>query len=251
MQTSNEINHIATALAKAQGERGRAKKDANNPHFNKKYADLASCWDACQQPLAANGLAVVQANVPNEKGVTVKTRLIHSSGQWIEDEGLFVPASKLDAQGFGSAETYCRRYALCAMVGIAPEEDDGNAAAESNKKAARPAKAQETPDIDPAEYYQKAAAGIPSIKTLASVITASEKLKARKMAHGVSVDHYHELDGKLAARAIEVCKTAEDFDKLAVFIRGLHQELRLNETAYMELATEMNAAKDSRLGVAA
>jgi hypothetical protein len=139
MKTSETINEIATALAKAQASMGRAKKDATNPHFGKSYADLDACWDACQEPLTSNGIAVIQANKPTENGVTIETRLIHSSGQWIQDEGLFVPASKIDAQGFGSAETYCRRYALCAMVGIAPDDDDGNAASRPQRKA-EPAK---------------------------------------------------------------------------------------------------------------
>lgn len=143
MKTSEKIDAIGAALAKAQAAMGRAKRDAENPHFKSKYADLDACWDACQGPLTSHEIAVVQANKPTDNGVTIETRLIHSSGQWIEDDGLFVPASKLDAQGFGSAETYCRRYALCAMVGIAPDDDDGNAAAastpsETTKPEAKP-----------------------------------------------------------------------------------------------------------------
>lgn len=131
MKHSEQLNAISEALSKAQAVMAGAKKDAANPFFKTKYADLASCWLACKDALTGNGIAVVQGNTPHDGGVQVQTRLMHKSGQWIEDDGLFVPATKADAQGFGSALTYARRYSLCAMVGIAPEDDDGNAAAKT------------------------------------------------------------------------------------------------------------------------
>ena len=134
MKHSEQTDAISAALALAQGVMAGAKKDAANPFFKTKYADLASCWLACKDALTGNGIAVVQGNTPHDGGVQVQTRLMHKSGQWVEDDGLFVPATKADAQGFGSALTYARRYSLCAMVGIAPEDDDGNAAAKSAPK---------------------------------------------------------------------------------------------------------------------
>lgn len=131
MQTSESINELATALAKAQGQIKGAVKDAENPHFRSKYADLASVWDACRAALTANGLSVIQAprGVHTDGGwtVEVETRLLHSSGQWMGDT-ITVPVGKPDAQGLGSALTYARRYALASFVGVAPEDDDGNAA---------------------------------------------------------------------------------------------------------------------------
>lgn len=131
MQTSEQINELATALAKAQGAIKGAIKDAENPHFRSKYADLASVWDACRVALSSNGLAVLQAprGAVNEAGwvVEVETRLLHASGQWMGDT-ITVPVGKPDAQGLGSALTYARRYALASFVGVAPEDDDGNAA---------------------------------------------------------------------------------------------------------------------------
>ena len=109
----------------------RAKKDTANPFYKSRYADLAACWDAVQVALPPNGLSVIQLTRASEKDeVIVVTRLCHSSGEWIEGE-LSLPVSKADAQGYGSALTYARRYGLCAIVGIAPEEDDGNAAAQA------------------------------------------------------------------------------------------------------------------------
>lgn len=137
MRTSEQIGEIAAALAKAQGLIEGAKKGRENPHFKSKYADLASIWDACREALSVNGLSVVQVTAPSTKDeVVVITRLMHASGQWYEGV-LAMPVSKGDAQGFGSALTYTRRYALAAMVGVAPEDDDGNlaAAAKPNGKA--------------------------------------------------------------------------------------------------------------------
>src|SRR6188768_1555109 len=115
MQTSELINELATSLSKAQGKIKGAVKDAENPHFRSKYADLASVWDACREALTKNGLSVIQAprGVLTDGGwtVEVETRLLHSSGEWMGDT-ITVPVGKPDAQGVGSALTYARRYAL-------------------------------------------------------------------------------------------------------------------------------------------
>ena len=128
MQHSENINEIATALAKAQGEIKGATKDSENPHFKTRYADLASVWEACRAALSANGIAVIQApTIDSEGNVCVETLLCHSSGQWMRSD-LSVRPAKADAQAVGSVITYLRRYALAAMVGVAPEDDDGEAA---------------------------------------------------------------------------------------------------------------------------
>lgn len=127
MAARPSIADLAAALCKAQAQMEGAKKDANNPHFKSKYADLASVWDAIRAPLTSNGLSVVQLLRSIQGGVEVETILMHASGQQISDV-FAMPATKNDAQGYGSAATYARRYALMAMVGVAPEDDDGNAA---------------------------------------------------------------------------------------------------------------------------
>jgi hypothetical protein len=95
MQTSENINELATALSKAQGQMGGASKTANNPFFKSKYADLGSVISAIKEPLAENGLSYVQFpfSVQGEVGVT--TRLMHSSGQWMESM-FSIPAPKND-----------------------------------------------------------------------------------------------------------------------------------------------------------
>jgi hypothetical protein len=130
IEQSESIATLATALAKVQATVEGALKDSNNPHFKSKYADLSSVWAACREQLCANGLTVVQ--FPGEmvdNRMTMTTQLSHSSGEWMRGT-LSIPLSKVDAQGYGSAVTYARRYALAAVVGVCPEDDDGNAASQ-------------------------------------------------------------------------------------------------------------------------
>ncbi len=136
MKTSEQINEIATALSKAQGHMKPAAKDALNPHFKSKFADFASVWEAIREPMTSNGLTVLQDVFTEEKGVSVLTRIIHTSGQWIEFGPLTIPVNKYDAHGVGSATSYAKRYALCAAIGVVGEEDDdGNKAASGKLKA--------------------------------------------------------------------------------------------------------------------
>ena len=138
------MKQIASALVKAQKAFGPALKTSVNPHFKSRYADLAACIEAVIDGLNNNGIALVQQTHECADGVIVETLLIHESGETISGGKLHVPASKQDAQGFGSALSYARRYSLMATTGIAPEDDDGNAA---SKK----------PAIDPAPYLKQVA----------------------------------------------------------------------------------------------
>lgn len=126
VRMSGSIGKLADALAKAQGEMEGALKDSTNPHFKSKYADLAAVRDACR-PLSKHGLAVLQPTKADGARVTVTTMLVHSSGEWIAED-LTLTAGQATPQAVGSAITYGRRYGLAAMVGIAPEDDDGEAA---------------------------------------------------------------------------------------------------------------------------
>lgn len=145
MQASENLNELAAALSKTQAMLQGAVKDAKNDHFKSKYADLASCWDACREALAANGLSVVQLPEGDGSVVTTTTMLLHTSGQWVSCTGTFKP-TKADPQGLGSCITYARRYQLCAVVGISPEDDDGNAASEPVKQAKPERKPEPKPE---------------------------------------------------------------------------------------------------------
>lgn len=122
------MQKIAAALVKAQKAFGPALKTSNNPHFRSKYADLSAVVEAVIDGLNDNGIALMQIPHDCESGVTVETLFIHESGETLSAGRLYVPATKQDAQGYGSALTYARRYSLMAACGIAPEDDDGNAA---------------------------------------------------------------------------------------------------------------------------
>ena len=136
------FSKVAAALVKAQKEFGPALKSSSNPHFKSRYADLAACVEAVVESLNNNGIALTQRVSPSDNGVIVETVFIHESGEIINCGQLHVPASKHDAQGYGSALTYARRYSLMAACGIVPEDDDGNAASKRPTAPAIP-----TPDI--------------------------------------------------------------------------------------------------------
>jgi ERF superfamily len=124
----NEQKNIAAALVKAQRSFGTALKDKTNPAFRSKYADLGACIDAVMGALNVAGIALIQRQHPQDGGVCIETVFLHESGEQISAGLLTVPAAKQDSQGYGSALTYARRYSLMAACGIAPEDDDGNAA---------------------------------------------------------------------------------------------------------------------------
>ena len=138
MKTSESIKQLSAALLKAQRAIKFASKDANNPHFKSKYADLPAVIDAIKPALNDAGIAFLQTFSPSEAGfIAVTTRLMHESGEWIQDTAT-VPLPKADPQGYGSAATYARRYSLAAITGLYQDDDDGNAA--SHNKPAQIAK---------------------------------------------------------------------------------------------------------------
>jgi hypothetical protein len=137
------MKEIASALVKAQKEFGPALKSSTNPAFRSRYADLSACVEAVIDALNNNDIFMMQPTHECDNGVIVETIFIHSSGEQISSGKLHVPATKHDAQGYGSALTYARRYSLMTACGIAPEDDDGNS-------ASKPKAAPEKPVAQPA-----------------------------------------------------------------------------------------------------
>lgn len=129
---------IFAAFVKAQRNFAPALKASINPHFKSRYVDLSGCVEAVIDALHEQGLALIQYTSESGDGVTVETAFIHESGEIMTCGKLHVPASKHDAQGYGSALTYARRYSLMAACGIAPEDDDGNAATKAPKNGHAP-----------------------------------------------------------------------------------------------------------------
>lgn len=136
MKTSEAVSEISKAFAAMQSELKPASKDAVNPAFKSKYADLAAIWDACRDPLSRNGLFVGQDVTSEPKRVSVTTRVMHVSGQWFEFGPFSVPVEKETAHGLGSATSYAKRYALSAALGVVAEnDDDGNEASSRSSQS--------------------------------------------------------------------------------------------------------------------
>lgn len=159
---------IATALVKAQKAFGPAIKTSTNPHFKSKYADLSACVEAVIESLNDNGIMLMQQCHESESGVIVETLFIHESGETFSAGKLHVPAAKQDPQGYGSALTYARRYSLIAACGIAPEDDDGNAASKQQSSA------------KPAAKFNLAA----SLKWIKEAATPQEGITRARNAYG-------------------------------------------------------------------
>ena len=125
------MKEISSAFVKAQKRFGPAIKNAKSNR--NKYADLSSCLDAVIDAFHESGIAMIQHTHEHHDGVVVETIFLHESGETMSAGKLFIPSGKGDAQSFGSALTYARRYSLMAACGLAPEDDDGKKASEPEK----------------------------------------------------------------------------------------------------------------------
>jgi hypothetical protein len=154
MERSEQLDKLATALADAQGEFPVIPKEANNPFFKSKYADLASIIKTIQPVLAKHGLSVVHTLEDADTGIRVRTTLLHKSGQFLSGVMQMRP-TKDDPQAFGSATTYAKRYGLSAVLNLATDEDDdGNAASAPSAKVQQYAKPK--PQSQPQGHNPKA-----------------------------------------------------------------------------------------------
>lgn len=161
MKSSDSIKDLADALCKAQSQMGGAVKDAKNPFFKSNYADLTSVIKAIKQPFADNGLSYTQFPLSDEQGVGVVTRLMHKSGEWMENS-YTLPLVKRDPQAAGSAITYARRYALQSIAGIPTADDD----AESSMLRSDQVKQD--------EYRDSITDLLPSVKAIKDGIAAND-----------------------------------------------------------------------------
>jgi len=173
---SESIAAISAAIAKAQNEVENASKNANNPHFKSKYADLAELLNTVRPVFSSHGLAVLQ--MPSFDGgvASVETMISHLSGEWISSV-CSAPVTKQDAQGVGSAITYLRRYSLAAMCGISQEDDDANSAVGHAKK---PVKEDSMPIVDDAEYTALVALLQPSITSIKFALSNGDYSTAKE-----------------------------------------------------------------------
>lgn len=179
---------VAAAFVRAQKAFGPALKSATNPHFRSRYADLSACIEAVIDALNDNGIALLQRTYECNDGVMVETVFVHESGEVIEGGMLHVPATKQDAQGYGSALTYARRYSLLAATGMAPEDDDGNAASKPKSTVDQSAMADHLAAIEAATTEEELkAAYLPAYKAAGNDANWQKKLIAAKDAKKASL----------------------------------------------------------------
>lgn len=127
MEHSESIKNLAKALAKFQGEVKDPAKNEKNPFFKSKYVPLDALIEAVRPTLSANGLSIIQMPSGDDKTISLKTIILHESGEWIESDLFSLVIAKADAQGAGSGVTYARRYQLGAILNIGwTDDDDGN-----------------------------------------------------------------------------------------------------------------------------
>lgn len=167
---------IIAAFIKAQQAFKPAVKDAVNPHFKSKYVTLQAAIDAVLPALHANGFALIQATLVQDGRTILRTHITHVNGESISSDYPVHPV-KADPQGEGSALTYARRYALMALCGIAPEDDDGNAAVAAVTPTAG---VWERLDPDEQAWLEKVAADV-AAHLATDAAAAADHLKAQQL----------------------------------------------------------------------
>jgi hypothetical protein len=188
---SSQINELLGALSKAQGMITFATKDSKNPFYNSKYADLSSVWTACRDALSSNGLSVIQTTEMVGDQLMLVTLLGHASGQWIkshlpiniskEDEldRSGKPRKKNELHAMGSTLTYLRRYALSAIVGVSPDEDDdGNQGGQTYKP--EPKQVAKLPDP---QKQQEPVMTKQQIENLEEILKDNQEFKQEILSH--------------------------------------------------------------------
>ena len=198
MESSTSIKELAAALAKAQAVMENASKDKANPFFKSRYADLESVVGVIRPALEKNGLSFIQACHDWDIGAKVETIIMHESGEWLSCGTISVPATKADAQGFGSALTYARRYGLSAAFGVATEDDDGNAASKRKKEVfkSEPMSEWDKLDVETQEWMLGEAMAITVMLNDGDVEGAVNHLEGLNLEVDSKIAFWSRLDSK-------------------------------------------------------
>lgn len=229
MRTSDETTLLFAALHEIQKEMPTIKQTSMNDYYNATFADLLAVWTGVRELLSANGLSVIQGvNDPHYEGghAALCTRLCHTSGQWIEDDGiplLVTPDKKgnATAQQQGSAVSYARRQGICAMLGVVTSGEDDDAAAAS---ATLPSRTQ-----------PKAGKDAPKTKKLTGPIKTMTGLK------DASVKLAHDIDGCKDAGSLTELKSTDEY-------KALGKQLKKDWPEAHEKLTKKLADAETRLG---
>lgn len=195
MKTSESISKIATALLQAQKAITFASKDSSNPFFKSKYADLPTVIDAVKPALNDAGIVFIQTASPSDSGtLALTTRLIHISGEWIEDIATST-LQKNDPQGYGSAMTYLRRYSLAAITGLYQDDDDGQLASQKKPGIHKPTDNPSfNPDMEEVKYLSGVVDTVISKET--DYASASIYLEAENLDNDEKPWVWSKLDSK-------------------------------------------------------
>jgi ERF superfamily len=171
MSQSENINELATALSKAQGEMQAAIKDKVNPFYKSAYADLGSVWDAARPVLSKYGLCIMQTTEITADKTIMVTILAHTSGQWVKSY-LPLNPTKNDSQGMGAAITYLRRYSLSAIMGVVCDEDDDGETASGRGKNNTPAQTSAQATLNPVAVEKIGKAEVTALNDLLKSLDA-------------------------------------------------------------------------------
>lgn len=184
---SEEFTELAKALHEVQFAVGPVMaqevariRTKTGKEFEYKFANLADCMELVREPMHNNGLCFISGVDVHSPVVTVTTRIIHTSGQWVQTTvRLPIDDQRMStAQAVGSAMTFGRRYTFCALLGIATEDDDGKAAGKANRGAPPAKKKQEPRQATPAEQLKEEEAMLLACKTVGNVESAANRVRA-------------------------------------------------------------------------
>ena len=137
-----EHKNIHMALAAAQAEMGGVKKGSVNPAFKSKYADLADVVQAVSGALNAQGIAFYHVPASDGTERVMRTVLAHGASDTRIECDVPLIVTKNDMQGYKSASTYAKRIGLESLTGVAPEDDDANAAVRAAPARQAPVKVE-------------------------------------------------------------------------------------------------------------
>jgi hypothetical protein len=226
------MKEISAALVKAQKAFGPALKSSANPHFKTRYASLDACIEAVLDGLNDNGIMLTQKTFEHNDGVVVETVFIHESGEKMEMGRLYIPASKGDAQGFGSALTYCRRYSLMAACGIAPEDDDGNAASRKPEPKPKPAEKPAPTPVPPVVEGKE----------------GSWQLRVTAEPSGVTWQEWADLVIDTAKLGLDQCRTQSDVQKIFTVNRNIFDRMKVEANEQYEQMLALFKEAKAKLG---
>lgn len=194
---SDSIVNLAKALVAFNLEVKIIEKDAKNPHFKNDYATLDTIINEVRPLLAKHGLVVMQFPGGDGEHYTLRTMLMHESGEWIESEPLTMKPVKNDPQGIGSCTTYARRYSLSAMLSLnTGEDDDGEGASRGQASSQAPAAPPSTPKPSTSTNTQSTSTG-PAALISDAQIKYCHKIKSDK---GISEDDFRTMISAIPGR---------------------------------------------------